>query len=661
MLTNFRNFAQSPYALILIVLLVASFAVWGVSGVFTGSGNAVVVVGSEQVSVRDLGSTYQRAIRRIQRETPEFTIEEARAQGFGDAVLYRMIDDAARTAKANDLGINVSSGALAGEIRDLEGFENQITGEFDQNSYRQALAFDNYTIRDYERDFRAEMMREQVSQILSGGIAAPPEMATSQYLFERESRRMRAMIIDASTADPIEDPTDEDLQGFIDGNPNLLDPTDPLQAPAFQAPEYRRFALVRFRVADFEREVEVDEAELRETYDFQVENGQLGTPATRSFEQVTAPDAETAQAIADLMTAGQSTAEAAAASSLPAPLEQAEVQAYEVPDTQLAETLFSMQTGDIAAVEGAFGWYAIRVTEAVDATMPTFDEQLPELRSEAAQAAALDRMYEVMGAFEGHRGDGLNLEDAAREAGTFVEFFAPLDRVGRTQDGRFAEPITVPDYQRGRMVTISSMYADILAAAFEAYPNFATTLTQYNETDFYILRVDEVVESRPKTLDEVRDLADQLWRANAVDAQLEARTADALQQLQDGADLDMIAITSGGRVETTTLQRGQQAQGFSPYAARQAFAQPVGEFASVHPHAQGEHIILIVDEIIPGDVSQAELGEIGSYYQQINTQLAADLDTALSNALIREYDITGSSIDARLRARALGEENLTQQ
>lgn len=658
MLTQTRKFAQSPYALVLIVLLVLSFAVWGVSGIFTGSGSAVVIVGNEHVTVRDLGNTYNRGIRRIQRENPQFTIEEARAQGFGDQVLYGLIDNAALTSKARELGVHVSGTELSREIRSIEGFENQISGVFDRRSYADALAFDNFTIPDFERGMREEMMRDQIRQVLTGGIAVPPEMISTRYLFGQESRRMRALILDSTTADPVEDPTDEQLTDFIAVNANAVDAEG---LPAFQAPEYRRMTLVRFQVADFERDVEVDEDILRETYEFQVENGQLGTPATRSFEQITLGDGATAEAVAELLRAGQTAEAAAASGGHPAPLLQSEVQSYEIPDTGLADTVFGMQEGEIAAVEGAFGWYAVRVTGAVEAAMPTFEDQLPELRSQAARAAATDRMYEVMGAFEGLRGDGMPLEDAAREAGTFVEVFPPLDRLGRTQDGEFADPVQIPDYQRGRFITVSSMFGDILPAAFEAYPNFATSLEQYNETDFFILRVDEVVESRPRELDEVRDLAELLWRREQVDIQLEARLADALQQLNDGADLDTVAITAGGRVETTTLRRGQDAAGFSPYAAQQAFLQPVGEYMEVAPHPPGEHIILIVDDVIAGDTANAELGVLGSARAAILGELSADLETSLRNALLDEYAVTSSSIDARLRARALGEEDLTAQ
>ena len=78
MLTLFRAFAKSPMALIVIVLLVLAFALYGVGGIFTGSGTAVVVVGNQQVSVRELSQSYEQTFRNQQLQNPSFTREQAR-------------------------------------------------------------------------------------------------------------------------------------------------------------------------------------------------------------------------------------------------------------------------------------------------------------------------------------------------------------------------------------------------------------------------------------------------------------------------------------------------------------------------------------------------------------------------------------------------------
>ena len=80
MLSNFRSFAQSPLALVIIVLLVLAFAIAlpGSGGIFTGSGDAVVTVGPERISQRELSSAFNGEVRRLQDQDSSITAEQAR-------------------------------------------------------------------------------------------------------------------------------------------------------------------------------------------------------------------------------------------------------------------------------------------------------------------------------------------------------------------------------------------------------------------------------------------------------------------------------------------------------------------------------------------------------------------------------------------------------
>ena len=55
MLTFIRALARNPIVGgIIVALLIAAFALFGVTDVFTGGGNAAVLVGPERVSVQEL-------------------------------------------------------------------------------------------------------------------------------------------------------------------------------------------------------------------------------------------------------------------------------------------------------------------------------------------------------------------------------------------------------------------------------------------------------------------------------------------------------------------------------------------------------------------------------------------------------------------------------
>ena len=640
MLSNFRAFAQSPAALVIIVLLVLGFALYGVGGIFTGSGTAVVVVGQEQVSQRELAQAFEREWQGIQEQNPEATREAALEAGLGDQVLQRLIVQSAFYAKARSLGLVTSDRALTTELRGYQAFHNPVTGNFEESLYRSALANARYAPAEFERSVSEELTRSQLADPLVTGSRVPVVMATTRYLVQQEQRRIRALILDAASADSVAEPSDEQLQAFIDANPTQV---DALGLPVFTAPEFRSITLVRFRLDDFIADVALDEAVLRETFDYKVENGELGTPAKRSFVQLITPDEAGANAIAARLEAGESAAAIAADLGLDAPLPQTDVQAYQVPDSVLATAIFAMSDGQIAAIEGSFGWSAVQIQGVTEAVRPSFAEALPELRDEAARAEATNAMYDAMAAFEQERSNGASLEDAAMRSGIPLEAFVPLDQYARAQDGDI-------DFQR-----YQDLAPDILRIAFDQFAGFAIDLQQVNETDWFTLRVDEIIPSHARELSDVREQAAEIWRAAEIDTQLQTRADEALAQLQAGDDMELVVLTAGGRIETSTLKRDETAGSFAATVVGQAFTLDIGQPSMAVRRGAGPHMILIVDEIIPADLAQAGLGEVEQLALGIGNEINDDILVSAQTALLAEYEIDGSSVDQRLRAGALGE------
>lgn len=644
MLTLFRSFAKSPFALVIILLIVLAFAFTGVGGIFTGSGTAVVVAGNQQVSVRQVAQAFERELQRVQTENPEITREQALEFGLGEQVLQRLTTFAALEAKASELGLAISPDALVDEAARQTAFRNPVTDRFDYNTMISVLQNNGMTEAQFRSELEGDLLRQQLIFALAGSVPAPEFLAETRYEVRRERRQITALLLDASTADEIEDPTEEQLESFIASNQDM---TDRNGLPLFTAPEFRAITLVRFRLADFLRDIEIDETMLRETYDYQVETGQLGTPARRSFVQLTAADEATAQTVASRLESGETAAAIAADMGLGEPVELEEVEAYEVPDSQVAEAVFGMSEGAAAAVEGRFGWNAVLVTMSEDAQLPTFEEQLPQLREDAARADALDALYDQIAAFEEARASGATLEQAAAQSGTPIEVYAPLDRYGRDESLEI-------DMQR-----YTELGPDILATAFEQSQGFAIDLEQYNETDYFTVRVDEIIPSAPRALDDVRDVAEARWREIQVDTQLSARADEALEQLQAGEPLDVVALTTGGRTESTTTTRSATAPNFGRNVVSRAFSLDPGVWDSVQT-GTGSYALVRVDEIIPADTSTISESEMATMQEELANEMGEDVLIALQQALQQEYGLNDGAVDRQLFARALGQDQTTQ-
>jgi peptidyl-prolyl cis-trans isomerase D len=93
MLSALRNAAGTWVAKLLLVLLVVSFAVWGISGsVVNGFGNSVVEAGDTTVSPTEYRLAYDRQIAVMSQQFgTRLTREQAKALGIEDQVLAQLV------------------------------------------------------------------------------------------------------------------------------------------------------------------------------------------------------------------------------------------------------------------------------------------------------------------------------------------------------------------------------------------------------------------------------------------------------------------------------------------------------------------------------------------------------------------------------------------
>jgi peptidyl-prolyl cis-trans isomerase D len=630
MLTFIRALARNPIVGgIIVALLIAAFALWGVTDVFSGGGNAAVLVGQERVSVQELNRAYERRVLQIQRENPRFTREQAEQFGLGEQVVQEMTALAAIDAKAGELGLSLSDQRLFEAVRAIEAFQNPFSGDFDAQTYAALLRDNGYVgaagvaERRFEADLREELTRAQYLNAILGGVAAPDMFARTRRAYEEERRTVRALLIPPSLAGDVADPTDEELSTFISEN-----------AQVFQQPERRRFTLVRVSPELYERDVDVSEEDLRELYEFRLENGELTDPPTRSLTQWAAPDQATAEAAAARIAAGEDTSALVAELGLGEAVALETVESFEVPDAQIAEAAFAMQQGAVEAVEGRLGWRVVRIDAAVDPVAPTFEEQRTLLVTELAGDQAEGMMLDALAVFEEARGAGATLEDAASQAGVPAERFDWLASDGSTPNGF-------------RAFTLGEA-PEVLENVFSLPVGFAGDLTNYGDGGYFVARVDAIDPSRLPEVEEVRDEASTFWRLRAVDDQLQALVDDALARAEAGESLDAIAAgLDGARVESATLGRTETAGPFNRQLVGQAFGVEQGQPFPARAGDQRTRAVAVVDAVIaPQDrpVSPERLASLSE-------ELGNDVAIALESALLTGYEVRQ---DQRLIDLALG-------
>lgn len=629
MLSAVRNAVKSPIAMVIVVLLVASFALWGVNDIFQAPGNAITSVGGERVTVADLQINFERRMQIERQENPSLTNEQARQQGLGDEVLGQLVLNAMLRSQARSLGIAASDSAVRDEINSIEFLTDPLTGGFDRMAYNNYLAQVGQRPRQFEAEVRNDLVLSQMTSSLFEGIAQPDIYRTILLRYIGETRDLEAVVISPSAAGEIGDPTEEDLQATIDNNPQF-----------FTTPERRAFTLVRLRPEDYLTEVQIEETDIVAQYEYEVETGSIGTPATRTYTQISFSEEASARDAAERLANDEDPATIASELGASAPSRLEERQAFQVPDNAVRDALFEAAAGDAFAVETRFGnWFAIVVEAAAEDNIPTLEERRPEIRDALAQAAAEDLLYADLGEYEEARGNGFSLEESAMAAGLPYEVYQPVDEQGRSEDGNFAF----------WFFTEPEIGTDI----FSRPPHIDGELQGYGEGGFYAVRVDEVIESRVRTLDEAREDAESVWRLQEVDSRLEDLAADVVELAESGQSFQSIVDANPNfRLEQASLRRTETSGTFGQQVVSLAFSLGIGDVESTRSGTARSHMVIRVNDASDSDVSQPELlAQIDSF---LTDGYRGDIDSSLVSALYREFDFSNADIETDLRDQALG-------
>ncbi|MEW5728989.1 MAG: SurA N-terminal domain-containing protein, partial [Pseudomonadota bacterium] len=191
MLEALRNSTKSWIVKVFLGLIALSFVAWGVGDVVNsglyGTG-AAIEVGDREISAAEVNAEFKREIDRLQ---PLFggklTTEDARKLGLLDrtieAIVTRtLIDEAGRR-----LGLAVSEEAVVAEIAADPNFRNEL-GQFDPDRLRLVLARAGLGEKEYLRIERDNMIRTQMAEALSGGLAAPTALVDPLVRFREERR-----------------------------------------------------------------------------------------------------------------------------------------------------------------------------------------------------------------------------------------------------------------------------------------------------------------------------------------------------------------------------------------------------------------------------------------------------------------------------------------
>ncbi|VAW01427.1 hypothetical protein MNBD_ALPHA06-1862 [hydrothermal vent metagenome] len=627
MLEAMRNSLRSPIAKVFLLLIVLSFIVWGTGDIFRGgTGDAVVLVGPEKVTVEEFGTAWRQEVNyRIRTSDGKFSEAEAKAQGLDEQLLQRMISEAALDAKLSELGVSVSKRMLYNNIKDYEAFKDPLTGDFSDEQYVQALAQSQLTPKLFEDQAKSGIAREQILAVIREGAITPLAYTRNSINFQQETRQVESVILPTSAIPVPPQPTDEQLAEMLAENPRQ-----------FAIPERRAATLVMITAKDLTLDINPSDEELRAIFEFS--KNKYTKVETRSWVQVPVDDQITADAVARRLQAGEAAADIMTDMKLAGtPIELTDADIKNSPDDQIAEAIFAAADGATGATEGRFKWAAWKINGITPGSEKTYEDVVEELRDDFIRSESQNKLFEVMGDFEGARSDGLTLDEAAEAQSLVVISLPPVDRRGTDENLN--------------VVKLFEDAPEILATLFDLDELVESDIEETEKGDFYALTVDEIIPTRQPEMEEIKDALRSAWTLQQSSNAMRELASAVKKQMESGVPAaEISAKYPGSRVEIAILSRYEQEPSIPPGLAREMFSYAPGKVGFGVAGASNELVISKLLSIIQAPViDDATLMLLRG---RVDQEIGQDIEQQFINGLLSSYTIRR---DEKLKALALGD------
>lgn len=587
MLNQMRQGAKGWVSKVLVGLLALSFAVWGIGG-FEGYGaGTLATVGDREVSVQEFANLYDQA-QRIAAQSGQ--------RVDNDRILAQLVMGAALDDEANRYGLGISNDRVAEEIAATPAFQN-AGGVFDRERYETLLLSARMSPEDYQADVRRDMVRDQISLSVGAGITVPQPLVEAIYRLRNEERRVSYFSVDEQSIEPVGEPGEAALQAYFDDN-----------KARFRAPEYRRLAILTLDAADLADPASVSTEDLNTEYERRKASFQQ--PERRRVEQIRFSDTASAEAALAKVRGGEPFAAVATEGGADV-IDLGLKTRAEFIDQAVAEAAFGASLNTpVAVTEGAIEPSLIQVSKIEAGSITPLAEVEPRLRQELATRLARDSVNDLYDQVEDERAGGSTLEETAAALSLPYRVVEAVSATGRSPEG---EPIPEIPNQ-----------AEVIREAFLSDIGIENSPIRAGGDGWIFMDVLDIIDSRDRTLDEVRNDAVAAWKDQQTVDGVEALASALLERLEGGDTLETLATEVGRSVQAVEqVTRSSNPAGLSRNAVAQAFAGPEGHVANADS-AGPARVLLRVDRVVaPSFFAEAEDA------QQINAQLAAALRSDL--------------------------------
>jgi len=604
-------------------VLAASFAVWGINDIFRNFGRGTLAkVGGIEIPVELFRQTYNDRLHQISRQIGRpLSPEQAKAIGLDRQVLLELIAEAGLDQRARQMRLGIADSEIVRRVTEDPTFHGP-TGKFDRARFEQLLRSVGYSEQRFVAEQRRLMLRKEIVDSLNGDLPAPKAWLEAINQFQNQQRGIEYVTLGPAQAGDIKQPTAEELSKYFEARKIL-----------FRAPEYRKIETVAVTPAELGKWMEISDADIKAAFD--EHRGRYLKPERRHVQQIVFPTMADAEAAEARIKDGLSFAALAAERGLKdSDIDLGTVPKSEIIDPAVANAAFALKEGEVSApVQGRFGAVIATVLKIEPEETKSLADLTPQIRNDIASERAKADVKRLHEQIEDERAGGASLAQVAEKLKLPVSTY-DADRSGRDLSGK------VVNFPHAGQVVSAAFASDV------GVDNDPIEV----DGGYVWYNVTGITPARDRTLDEVKDEVEKRWREDEIASLLKAKSAELLDKLKAGTPFDAVANAEGLKVQTADkLTRGNGEAGVSGKVVAAVFHTAKDGFGSAEGETQSDWVVFRVTDVttpkfdanvadakrIEDVVKRQESDEIyGQYVAWLRNELGTSVnESALAQAL----------------------------
>jgi len=551
MLQSIHDKSKGILGIIIVILIGATFALFGIGDYLTGATEKYAArVNGEEISQsqfeQGMARERQRLEEMFQGKVPDSPIFQERIK---EQVLDRLITQRVLQKMAIDEGYRVADETLAREIKRLEIFKKD--GMFALDSYQQWAQSQGMAVKEFENLYRGDLVVKQLQDaVMRSSVVGQAEL-NILYQIQQQSRDINYLQFNNTQFGSDVKVSDDEIKEYFDKN----------QA-RFMHPEQVSISYVELNGKDLVKDIPVNEEDVRSLYDEYVAS--VSSAEKRKARHILInlaadADEETRKAkqleIEELLARinkGESFTELAKEKSQDPGSSTNGGDLGWVNKGMMGDefdaALFKLKKGEVSgAVRSSFGYHIIKLEDVEAAKVASFESKKKALEQQSKAQLLEDRFY----------------EKSELMANTAYANDQSLQEVADVLDLKIQ---STPSFSRAKGAGIA-LNEKVRKAAFEAdvlVEGRNSGIIELGKNHVIVLRVDIHTQAKPKTLQEVKaqitsalktEKAKQNAQAAALIALAKLEKGESIQSKQVKSSAEIVKLGSVKRDNTTGDQR----------------------------------------------------------------------------------------------------------